>query len=29
MNIMLPVLSANEQVGYIHNEEDASVVECK
>ena len=29
MSEMLPLLNANEQEGYIHNEQDASVVECK
>ena len=29
MSRMLLLLSANEQEGYIHNEQDVSVVECK
>ena len=29
MSRMLLLLSVNEQEGYIHNEQDASVVECK
>ena len=29
MNRMLLLLSVNEQEGYIYNEQDASVVECK
>ena len=29
MSRMLLMLSENKQEGYIHNEQDASVVECK
>ena len=29
MNRMLLLLSVNEQEGYIYNEQDASVSECK
>ena len=29
MSRMLLLLSVTEQEGYIHNEQDASVVECK